>query len=169
MDGVIPLNNILVIGVTACKELVAQTLLRPGRLQVQLEIRLPDEAGRRQILDIHTATLRERQLMHSDVTLDVLAKDTKNFSGAELAGLVMRSVKLSLNEVSADDLEEEPPKGCLKMAHFESVLRVRLCWVFSLLFVTAGSTGLGGCDNGSVWETGEAGFGFWHISRAEHA
>lgn len=58
MDGVDQLNNILVIGMTNRKDMIDEALLRPGRMEVQMEISLPDEAGRLQILKIHTARMR---------------------------------------------------------------------------------------------------------------
>ncbi len=58
MDGVEQLNNILVIGMTNRKDMIDEALLRPGRMEVQMEISLPDEQGRLQILRIHTARMR---------------------------------------------------------------------------------------------------------------
>ncbi|VDP25774.1 unnamed protein product [Onchocerca flexuosa] len=58
MDGVEQLNNILVIGMTNRKDMIDEALLRPGRMEVQMEISLPDEAGRLQILKIHTSRMR---------------------------------------------------------------------------------------------------------------
>lgn len=55
MDGVDQLNNILIIGMTNRKDMIDEALLRPGRLEVHMEIGLPDEAGRLQILNIHTS------------------------------------------------------------------------------------------------------------------
>ncbi|KAJ2710542.1 transport between ER and Golgi ATPase protein [Coemansia spiralis] len=88
MDGVDQLNNILLIGMTNRKELIDDALLRPGRLEVHIEIGLPDEAGRLQILKIHTTKIRENGILAPDVDLDELAAHTRNFSGAEIAALI---------------------------------------------------------------------------------
>jgi vesicle-fusing ATPase len=88
LDGVDQLNNILLIGMTNRKDMIDDALLRPGRLEVQIEISLPDEFGRGQILKIHTAKMKENKVMGDDVNLPELAAMTKNFSGAELSGLV---------------------------------------------------------------------------------
>ena len=87
MDGVDQLNNILVIGMTNRLDLIDTALLRPGRFEIQIEISLPDEKGRRDILLIHTAKLRENDLLTSDIDFDELSSLTKNFTGAELEGL----------------------------------------------------------------------------------
>ncbi len=50
----------LLIGMTNRRELLDEALLRPGRLEVQIEIPLPDEDGRREILNIHFSALRSR-------------------------------------------------------------------------------------------------------------
>ena len=60
LDGVKALGNVLVIGMTNRKELLDDALLRPGRLEVQVEIPLPDQEGRREILQIHFEALRRR-------------------------------------------------------------------------------------------------------------
>lgn len=55
MDGVDQLNNILIIGMTNRLDMIDEALLRPGRLEIHMEINLPDENGRVQILNVHTA------------------------------------------------------------------------------------------------------------------
>ncbi len=59
IDGVDALNNILLIGMTNRKDMLDEALLRPGRLEVQIEVGLPDEKGRLQILKIHTNKVGE--------------------------------------------------------------------------------------------------------------
>ncbi|KAG6924501.1 N-ethylmaleimide sensitive factor, vesicle fusing ATPase [Chelydra serpentina] len=97
IDGVEQLNNILVIGMTNRPDLIDEALLRPGRLEVKMEIGLPDEKGRVQILHIHTARMREHQLLCEDVDIKELSVETKNFSGAELEGLVRAAQSTAMN------------------------------------------------------------------------
>ncbi|XP_038634341.1 vesicle-fusing ATPase [Scyliorhinus canicula] len=97
IDGVEQLNNILVIGMTNRPDLIDDALLRPGRLEVKMEIGLPDEKGRVQILNIHTARMREHNLLSDDVDVLELAQETKNFSGAELEGLVRAAQSTAMN------------------------------------------------------------------------
>ncbi|XP_034271883.1 vesicle-fusing ATPase isoform X3 [Pantherophis guttatus] len=97
IDGVEQLNNILVIGMTNRPDLIDEALLRPGRLEVKMEIGLPDEKGRVQILNIHTSRMRTHQLLAIDVDITELAVETKNFSGAELEGLVRAAQSTAMN------------------------------------------------------------------------
>ena len=97
MDGVDQLNNILIIGMTNRLDMIDEALLRPGRLEVHMEISLPDEHGRFQIFNIHTAKMRTNQVMEDDVDLMELARLTKNFSGAEIGGLIKSATSFAFN------------------------------------------------------------------------
>lgn len=99
IDGVDQLNNILVIGMTNRRDMIDEALLRPGRLEVQMEIGLPNEHGRLQIFNIHTARMRDFKKLNSDVDLKELAALTKNFSGAEIEGLVRAAQSTALNRL----------------------------------------------------------------------
>jgi vesicle-fusing ATPase len=92
IDGVDSLNNMLLIGMTNRLDMIDEALLRPGRFELKLMIGLPDEDGRRQIFDIHTKRMRENSLLAPDVDTAALAARCKNFSGAEIAGLVRAAV-----------------------------------------------------------------------------
>ncbi|KAG9915841.1 AAA-domain-containing protein, partial [Aureobasidium melanogenum] len=97
LDGVDQLNNILLIGMTNRKDMIDEALLRSGRLEVHMEISLPDEHGRAQILKIHTTKMRENNVMGDDVNLQELAQLTRNFSGAEISGLVKSASSFAFN------------------------------------------------------------------------
>jgi len=88
MDGVKGLNNILLIGMTNRLDMIDTGLIRAGRFELKVEINLPDEAGRLEILNIHTATMRENNFLEIDVSMQELAGLTRNFSGSEIEGLV---------------------------------------------------------------------------------
>ena len=97
MDGVDQLNNILIIGMTNRKDMIDEALLRSGRLECHIEISLPDEAGRLQILKIHTTKMNTNGIMAPDVDVAELASLTKNFSGAEIGGLVKSATSFAFN------------------------------------------------------------------------
>lgn len=85
IDGVNQLRNVLIIGMTNRIELIDPALLRAKRIGIHIEIGLPDKEGRQQILQIHTAAMREHKLLAEEVDLVELAERTKNYSGAELS------------------------------------------------------------------------------------
>lgn len=113
IDGVEALNNILIIGMTNRKELIDEALLRPGRLEVQMEINLPDEAGRVQIFRIHTAKMRKNNFMSPEVMIEELAALTKNYSGAEIEGVVKAATSYAFSrQITEKDMTKpiEPEK-----------------------------------------------------------
>ncbi|KAM4059181.1 ATPase family associated with various cellular activities (AAA) domain-containing protein [Hirsutella rhossiliensis] len=97
LDGVDQLNNILLIGMTNRKDMIDDALLRPGRLEVHLEISLPDEPGRLEIFKIHSSKMRSNGLLDPDVNFEELAGLTKNYSGAEINGLVKAAASFAFS------------------------------------------------------------------------
>jgi vesicle-fusing ATPase len=97
IDGPESLNNILLICMTNRRDLIDEAILRPGRLEVQIEISLPDESGRKEILQIHTMKMKSTGHMESTINLDEIAANTKNFTGAEIESVVKTSVSYALS------------------------------------------------------------------------
>ena len=97
IDGVDSLNNILIIGMTNRKDMIDEAMLRPGRLELHVEIGLPNKEGRAQILNIHTKVMKLNNKLESDINFEFLAAETKNFTGAEIETLVKRAASYALN------------------------------------------------------------------------
>jgi len=85
---------VVVIGATNRPNLVDPALLRPGRFDELIYVPVPDEAGRRRILAIHT----EGMPLADDVDLDMLARRTERFTGADLEDLVRRAGMFALRQ-----------------------------------------------------------------------
>jgi cell division protease FtsH len=84
MDGFDTDTNVIVVAATNRPDILDPALMRPGRFDRRVVIDRPDMKGRRAILDIHT---RGKPLA-SDVDLEIVAKQTPGFSGADLENLV---------------------------------------------------------------------------------
>jgi len=131
IDGVKEANNILIVGLTNRPELLDPALLRPGRLEVQLRIELPDRAGRRDILRIHTRRMREENALHKDA-IDILedlsdegmGARTEHFSGAELAGLARSAASFALaRTVESGFGEDDESSGMVMVEDLEQALK----------------------------------------------
>jgi transitional endoplasmic reticulum ATPase len=83
LDGIEPRQNTVVIAATNRPEALDEALRRPGRLDREIVVGVPDEPGRREILGIHTRGMP----LAPDVNLDDLARRTYGFVGADLAAL----------------------------------------------------------------------------------
>lgn len=103
IDGVEELNNILIIAMTNRLDVIDDAILRSGRLDIHVEVGLPNEAGRQDILNIHATNVKDR--FASDVDLDVIAKRTKNYTGAELQQLVTSATSFAITrEIDMNNL-----------------------------------------------------------------
>src|SRR5436305_1782835 len=94
MDGLEELQNVVVIGATNRPTLLDPALLRPGRFDELIYVGVPDTAGRRRILAIHT----EAMPLSPDVNLESLAERTDRFTGADLEDLVRRAGLTALRQ-----------------------------------------------------------------------
>lgn len=98
IDGVDSLDNILIIGMTNRKDMIDEAILRPGRLEIHIEITLPTADGRLQILNIKTAEMRKSGRLSEEARtrLPELAEMARNYTGAELEGLVKSAASFAL-------------------------------------------------------------------------
>ena len=91
MDGFETGTHVIVIAATNRPDVLDPALLRPGRFDRHVTLDRPDIKGRRQILDVHA----RNKPLDSTVDLDVLARQTPGFSGADLANLINEAAILA--------------------------------------------------------------------------
>jgi vesicle-fusing ATPase len=106
IDGVNKLENIFIIAMTNRKDLLDDALLRAGRIEVHIEIGLPNFNGRKQIFRIHTNKMQTNNMMDKNVSIDTLAKMTENYSGAEIETIVKNAGSRALHEQLISDKKE---------------------------------------------------------------
>lgn len=99
IEGVEQLNNILIIAMTNMKELLDPALIRSGRIELHIEIGLPDVNGRKKIFEIHTKKLRENGHLEESVNFDELASITTNFTGAEIKSVINKAATYPLSKL----------------------------------------------------------------------
>ncbi len=106
MDGFEPATGIVVLAATNRPEVLDPALLRPGRFDRQVTIPLPNLGERRAILDVHC---RGKTLDH-EVDLDIVARGTPGFSGADLANLAneaaINAVRAGRDVLGQDDFTD---------------------------------------------------------------
>ncbi len=111
MDGIEEMQSVVVIGATNRPTLIDPALMRPGRLDELIYVSVPDAAGRKHILGIHT----KKMPLAKDVDLGALANQTEKFTGADLEDLVRRAGLAALRE----SIKSKK----VTSAHFETALR----------------------------------------------
>lgn len=84
MDGFEPNDSVIIIAATNRPDILDPALLRPGRFDRQVVVDLPDIKGRTEILRVHS----EKVPLSPDVNLEIIARGTPGFSGADLANIV---------------------------------------------------------------------------------
>ena len=112
MDGIIPLQNVVVIAATNRPDIVDPALLRPGRFDRIVYVPPPDKEARKEIFKIH---LRNTPLA-DDVDLDLLSEKTEGYTGADISALCREAVLAALRE----KFEVRP----LSMKYFEAALKI---------------------------------------------
>jgi transitional endoplasmic reticulum ATPase len=95
MDGLVERGQVVVIGATNLPEMVDPALRRPGRFDREIALGVPDRAGRRKILAIHS----RRMPLATGVDLDRLAEITHGYVGADLAALCKEAGMVALRRI----------------------------------------------------------------------
>ncbi|MBI2666486.1 proteasome-activating nucleotidase [Candidatus Woesearchaeota archaeon] len=93
LDGFDCMDKVKIIAATNRPDIIDPALLRPGRLDRLLEIGLPDEKGRSEILNVHTQKMNLKK-----VKLDELAEQMENFSGAEIKAVCTEAGYFAIRE-----------------------------------------------------------------------
>lgn len=109
MDGIKGRQHVVVIAATNRPNSIDQALRRFGRFDRELDIGVPDEIGRMEILRIHTKNMK----LAEDVELSSIAKNTHGFVGADLAQLCTEAAlqcireKMDLIDIDSDAIDQE--------------------------------------------------------------
>ncbi len=128
MDGLRGRGDVVVIGATNRPDALDPALRRPGRFDREIEIGIPDEEGRKEILQIHTRGMP----LSDDVDLDKIAHMTYGFTGADLEILckeaALKALRRYLPEIMQLEAEKVPPeileKMQVTMKDFEDALKI---------------------------------------------
>ena len=113
MDGLKSRGRVVVIAATNVPNILDPALRRPGRFDRELEISVPNEEGRLNVLKIHTRNMP----LAKDVNLNDLAKKTHGFVGADVSALTKEAAMILLRRLLPDlkyDKEEAIPKEILE-------------------------------------------------------
>jgi AAA+ superfamily predicted ATPase len=97
MDGVEELNNLLIIALTNRRDILDSALLRPGRFEIQIEVKLPNVDERTEIFEIHCSKMILSGGMSPDISMKYLAEKSNNYSGAEIEGVVKSAVSYAMS------------------------------------------------------------------------
>ncbi len=94
MDGISKLKDIIIIGATNRIDIVDPAFLRPGRFDVKLEIPLPDEKSREQIINVYLSKMK----VEGKINIKKIVKETEGFSGAHIEEIIRNSGMKVLRE-----------------------------------------------------------------------
>lgn len=127
MDGLKPSSKVVVMAATNRPNVVEPALRRPGRFDRELDMGIPDEQGRLEIVQIKTRDMR----LGDDVDLELLARNTHGYVGADLQQLCMEAAlecirgKMGLIDFDKDRVDKKILDSILVMqSHFDHALGI---------------------------------------------
>ena len=125
LDGLEPRQNVIVIGATNRVSALDEALRRPGRFDREIVIGVPDQAGRRDMLNIHTRGMP----LGEEVQLDEIARVTYGYVGADISALAreaaMEALRRKLPDLDLDGPIDEEELADLRVGadDFEGALK----------------------------------------------
>jgi transitional endoplasmic reticulum ATPase len=122
LDGLEELEDVVVVATTNRPDLIDAALLRPGRLDRQVHVPVPDEAARRAIFEVHTTD----KPLADDVDLDELAARTEHYVGADIEAVCREAAMAASREfvtsVEPEDIPDTVGNVRIANEHFERAL-----------------------------------------------
>jgi len=129
MDSLKPNSNVIVIGATNRPNVIESALRRPGRFDRELEIVIPDEDGRHEILKIKTKDMQ----LGSDVDLFQIARDTHGYVGADLQQLTLEAAiqcirsNLGTMDIDSEDAIPDDALDLLEVTNEHMIHALSVC------------------------------------------
>lgn len=127
MDGMKPTSKVVVMAATNRPNVIEPALRRPGRFDRELDMGIPDEQGRLEILQIKTRDMR----LGTDVDLELMARGTHGYVGADLQQLCMEAAlecirsKMGLIDFDKDQVDKKILDSILvEGKHFDHALGI---------------------------------------------
>lgn len=127
MDGLKPTSKVVVMAATNRPGVIEPALRRPGRFDRELDMGIPDEAGRLEILQIMTRDMR----LGKDVDMELMARNTHGYVGADLQQLCMEAAlecirgKMGLIDFDKDQVDKKILDSILvEGKHFDHAMGV---------------------------------------------
>ena len=111
MDGLETKENVIVLGATNRPDVLDPAILRPGRFDRTVTVLMPDFEGRKAILDVHA----KNKKFGKDVNMDIVAKKTVGYSGADLENLLNEAAIMSAKDNRKEIIQSDLMEAYLKV------------------------------------------------------
>ncbi len=111
LDGIENLEQVSIIAATNRPELIDPALLRPGRIEIRLDIEKPDKESREEIFKVHTKNMP----LGKDVNVKKWAEETEGFTGADIEFMCREAGMQALREYK----QKKNEKGTVRDEHFK--------------------------------------------------
>ncbi|QLK26902.1 AAA family ATPase [Natrinema zhouii] len=120
MDGLDGRGEVIVIGATNRVDAIDPALRRGGRFDREIQIGVPDESGRREILEVHTRGMP----LADDVDIDAIARRTHGFVGADLDAVASEAAMAAIRDrpTETDERREWNRNPTVRKSHFDAAL-----------------------------------------------